>query len=268
MSITKYYASVGSCIYCGAQEWSEGKSRKLGDEHIVPEGLGGKLLLPEASCKACEEKTSQFELEWLRGSFHSARVQKGLGKKRKRSPRFIPLKIQKNGRTVWKQIPIEKYPALIVTLVFDTPDILTGCEPIEKELSGGVAVGTMPTFGLHLQEYLNQGTVSFEPPRNTANSQHLGRMLAKIAHSYTVAELGLNGFKPFLQKIILGSDIRHLGHYIGGTREIPPKINDVYEVRLTTVQSSDRRNYLMVIIRLLADVQGMPEYRVIVGEAH
>jgi hypothetical protein len=268
VALSKTYMPVGSCIYCGSKEWSAGQYRKLGDEHIIPEGLGGKLLLPEASCKVCEEVTSQFEQEWLRSSFYSGRVQKGLGKKKKRPPRYLPLKIQRNGRTVWESIPIEKYPAIIVTLLFDHPDILSGCEPVEKELSGGVAVGILPTFGQHMNEYLAKGEVSFEPPRGKATSRHLGRMLAKIAHSYAVAELGLDGFKPCLQKIILGTDIRHLAHYVGGTREIPPRSNDVYEIGLTTIQSTGNRPYLMATIRLLSDVQGMPEYWVVVGETH
>jgi hypothetical protein len=53
-------------------------------------------------------------------------------------------------------------------------------------------------------------------------------MLAKIAHSYAVAELGIDGFKPFLNKIILGANIHHLSHYVGGTRVIPPASKDAY----------------------------------------
>ena len=94
---TKIYAPVGHCIYCGSREWSPGCNRKLGDEHIVPEGLGGKLILPESSCKSCEKITSKFELEWLRSSFFAVRVQKGLGKKKKRPTRYLPLHIERNG---------------------------------------------------------------------------------------------------------------------------------------------------------------------------
>ena len=234
MALAKIYMPVGSCIYCGSKEWSAGQHRRLGDEHIVPEGLGGILVLPEASCKDCERVTSQLEQEWLKSSFYSARVQKGLGKKKRRPPRYLPLKIQKKGRTVWESIPIEKYPAIIVTLVFHHPDILSDREPVEKELYGGVALGILPTFSQHMKKYLPNEAVIFEPPRSNATSQHLGRMLAKIAHSYAVAELGLEGFKPCLQKIILGTDIRQLAHYVGGTREIPLLSDTVYNIGLTT----------------------------------
>ena len=266
MSLAKSYMPVGRCIYCGSPEWSAGQVRKLGDEHIIPEGLGGKLLLPEASCKDCEGLTSKFELEWLRSAFYTVRVQKGLGKKKKRPPKFLPLQVQRNGRTILESVPLEKYPAMSVTLLFDHPDILSDCAPVEKVLSGGVAIGTLPTFGLLLKPYLDQGTISFVPPRSSATSTLLGRMLVKIAHSYAVAELGIDGFKPFLNQIILGTNIHHLSHYVGGTRVIPPASNDAYEIKLITIKSIGCRPYLMVIIRLLADVQGMPEYWVVVGE--
>ncbi|PTU71923.1 hypothetical protein [Chromobacterium haemolyticum] len=260
------YAPVGRCIYCGATKWSIEESRKLGDEHIIPEGLGGKLVLPEASCKSCENITSAVELEWLRSAYYTARVQKGLGKKKKRPPRFLPLKIHKNGKTYWESVPLEKYPAMIVTLLFDTPEILSGGIPVEKALAGGIAIGTIPTFGKLLKPYLDQGTVTFNPPRSSATSEHLGRMLAKIAHSYAVSELGLTGFTPLLLDIIRGTDTRHLSYYIGGTRELPPSSNDYYEIELTTMESAEKILYLVVKIRLLADVSGMPEYWVVVGK--
>jgi hypothetical protein len=266
VSLTRTYAPVGRCIYCGSFEWSAEQARKLGDEHIVPEGLGGRLLLPEASCRRCEGVTSKFELEWLRGAFYTARVQKGLGKQKKLPSRFLPLQVQKNGQTVWESIPLEKYPAMIVTLLFDHPEILSDCAPAEKTLSGGVAVGILPSFGLRLKPYLDQGAVTFVPPRSSATSEQLGRMLAKIAHSYAVAELGIMGFQPFLRNIILGTDIRHLSHYVGGTRELPPASNNGYEIKLSTVESIGFHSYLMASIRLLSDVQGMPEYWVVVGE--
>lgn len=256
--LAKTYAPVGRCIYCGSSEWSTKQSRKLGDEHIIPEGLGGRLVLPEASCSKCETITSKIELEWLRSGFYTARVQKELGKKKARPPRFLRLQVQRNGRTAWESVPLEKYPAIVVTLLFDKPEILSGCSPVEKVLSGGVAMGILPTFGRLLKPYLDQGAVTFSPPRSTATSEYLGRMLAKIAHSYAVAELGIDGFTPFLTNIILGADTGHLSHYVGGTREIPLASNNVYEIELTTVESAAPHSYLIVTIRLLSDVQGMP----------
>src|SRR5450755_68120 len=40
---------------------------------------------------------------------------------------------------------------------------------------------------------------------------------AKIAHSYTVAELGIGGFHPLLPNLIRGIGPRHLAQYVGGS---------------------------------------------------
>ena len=42
----------------------------------------------------------------------------------------------------------------------------------------------------------------------------IARTVAKIAHSYSVAELGINGFQPLLTDIIIGQAFEY-GHYIG-----------------------------------------------------
>jgi HNH endonuclease len=261
------YASVGKCIYCGANQWSRDDDRGLGNEHIIPEGLGGKLILPEASCRKCEKITGRVELTWQRDSWRPARVQKGLGRRKKVKAATQLLQVESGGQQEIRSIPLDKCPALVTTLCFDPPEILLDNKPIEKQLTGGVSLGTLPNFGVLLKPYLDQGPVSFVPQRKDATSTTLGRMLAKIGHSFAVAELGLDAFKPFLPSVILGTDLRYVAHYVGGTKIIPAASRNVYEIKLEEVRSKNLgRPYFMVSIRVLADIQGMPEYFVIVGE--
>jgi hypothetical protein len=227
--------------------------------------LGGRLVLPEASCRSCEQITSQVELDWLRSTFYAARVQKGFGKKKKRVPRTLPLEVTIKGKSIIKAIPIEKYPALVVTLLFDTPEVLLDIKPVEKLLTGGVAAGILPTFGDLMKEYLAQGSVTFKPPRSSATSTQLGRLLAKIAHAYAVAELGLDGFSPVLLPIILGSDVKYLAHYVGGSREIPQRLPVHYSLNLSSVRSLGGTTFLLVSVRIFSDIQGIPMYKVVVG---
>lgn len=42
----KIYQPVNVCIYCGG-------TGALSDEHIIPFGLGGRWVLPKASCAEC-----------------------------------------------------------------------------------------------------------------------------------------------------------------------------------------------------------------------
>jgi hypothetical protein len=262
----KIYPAVGVCIYCGSLKYEDGSTRRLGDEHIVPAGLGGLLLLKEASCQKCEKITSLVELEWLKSSFYAARVQKRLGRKTNRRLReTLPLEVVVDGRVITKEISLEKFPALVVTLLFDTPEALLDQAPVEKILTGGVAVGMHPAFGELMKEHLAQGIVTLTPPRKSATSTQLGRMLAKISHAYAVAELGIEGFNPVLQPIIRGLDTEHLPHYIGGSRDIPQCLPIHYSLALSVTTSTNGKKFIVVEIRLLSDIQGMPTYRVVVG---
>jgi hypothetical protein len=49
----------------------------------------------------------------------------------------------------------------------------------------------------------------------------LARMLAKVAHSFAVAEIGEENFLPYLKPIILGSDLSYVGSVIGQTKAFP-----------------------------------------------
>lgn len=70
------YKSPGKCIYCGRDD------TELTDEHIVPFGLGGKLVLEQASCKACAKVTGKVEGARLRAMFAPLRSRAGLPSRR------------------------------------------------------------------------------------------------------------------------------------------------------------------------------------------
>lgn len=51
------YPPVDRCIYCGDREVEGG----LTDEHIVPQSIGGALILPRSSCRECAIPTGAVE---------------------------------------------------------------------------------------------------------------------------------------------------------------------------------------------------------------
>lgn len=55
MDAPEVYDPVGYCIYCGSKEGT------LSAEHIVAYALGGKWILPRASCEECGKMTSKTE---------------------------------------------------------------------------------------------------------------------------------------------------------------------------------------------------------------
>jgi hypothetical protein len=82
------------------------------------------------------------------------------------------------------------------------------------------------------------------------------RFLAKIGHSFAVAERGLLGFKPFLLNAVLNKRPMYLSYYVGtsviGTEPLPPA-PDVHEINIREEQIN-RRNLLVVRVQLFADI--------------
>jgi hypothetical protein len=118
---------VGKCVYCGAFEFTPGSGRKLSEEHIVTHGLGGMLVLPEASCESCQVKTKKIEGSVLRTLLWVPRRRlKIRGKSRKREEKLYPVTAVVDGRDVVMHLPLEEHPALLFLMVLNAPGILCG----------------------------------------------------------------------------------------------------------------------------------------------
>jgi hypothetical protein len=184
MSATRFQP-VRRCIYCDATD-------RLGDEHIIAAGLGGEWILPEASCRKCEGIISSIEGACLRGMMHGARLRLALRKRRRKGP---PPRawahIRRNGREMLHAFELSEHPTLLTLPFLGKPTILGGM--------GGIA-GTW-TYRFHLNwAKLRKDRIS--EVTQIIDVYRFGQMLAKIAHAYATAELGLGGFSPLLLDII------------------------------------------------------------------
>ena len=96
------------------------------------------------------------------------------------------------------------------------------------------------------------------------NSETFMRFLAKIAHSYACAILGVNSFTPFLRNYILngGADGRF---FVGGMLSVEPVSPEAYSISLGIIERWDGRKFLSAKIRVLSYL-GTPTYVVIIGE--
>jgi hypothetical protein len=99
------------------------------------------------------------------------------------------------------------------------------------------------------------------------NLDLFGRALAKIAHGFVAGELGLDTFEPYLPDYILGTAPHHGSYFIGKWRdevEKPRLPGLLHQVGVAVVQYPDRA-LLEVRIRLFAEHENTPVYRVIAG---
>ena len=180
------YPAVGRCVYCGTSD------DLLTKEHILPFGLNGNFVLPEASCAACSKITSEVERRVLRGFLERGRLALSMAsrhKKRDRPTSLPAVLIQSDESIVEENLSIIDSLQVVHLPIF-IPPLCLGGRAQDKNPEGMECVGIAT---LHigdpvetLRQYSATG-IRFETPMDV---WAFARMLSKIAHSYHVAEKG------------------------------------------------------------------------------
>jgi hypothetical protein len=175
-------------------------------------------------------------------------------------PTELPLKfIRIDGRREQVMVAAEKFPVACIGFRFSAPSLLRGATP-EETFEGDLVV-----------RYIDAETKEYLSPEGQrvklggVNILAFTRMLAKIAHSYAVAELGLGSFRPLLPDLILGKS-SNAPSLVGGDPTTPSTAPepDLHNVHLRDCIAGNVR-YTLAAIRLFA-FAGMPRYHIVVGE--
>lgn len=258
------------CIYCGSQKYALNRA-KLGDEHVVPEGLGGQLILPWASCQRCEVEINRYEQFCQKDMLLAFRAKENLPTKRlKDRPKELPAYRAQGAELVSVMVPIEEYPLGLMIPKFPSPELLRP-HPLRKSPINTWHLHPKGEFSDRLvqtktggMERLVQSGEWIVRGGHTKDDRYAG-MLAKIAHSYAIGELGLGGFVPLLWERGSLEDkfSRHL--LLGGIdpelADLPSDTRHPLSLRLEEHSGTE---FWIVYLRLFADL-GWPAYRCIVG---
>ena len=253
--LSKVYAPVRQCIYCGDT------TGPLGKEHIIPYGLDGGHVLPRASCPACSRITGKVEEVCLRNLMGKMRARLNLPT---RSPQkrgsTLPLRLcsRVDGRDTERILPIEEFPVFITGYLMPPPGILRG-QPESTTLENGVKFWIQPD-----QKAAAIAGSEWQIPFDI-DPDTFGRLIAKIAHSFAVAELGLSRFQPMLLDMILGRTETGFGHLVGRSPERPPDDNTALHFMRVYNEQTPIGHCLMAEIRLFCCF-GAPTYFVVVGK--
>jgi hypothetical protein len=169
------------CIYCGSKDG-------LTDEHIVPFGLCGNWILPQASCLACDRITSDFERKVLRGFMHNARTVAGFQTRRpKQRPRTIPIQAKRGSEFETIDLPVADSTGFLQLPVLESGAFLAGKPPVKGVIIKGnqtIAFGKPPKdTAAALGTKALQITSNIDVPA-------FARMLAKIGYCVAVAGIG------------------------------------------------------------------------------
>lgn len=253
------YKPVWFCIYCSDGRIRHATKQKLGAEHVIPFGLGGNQILPRASCRRCEKATSAIETTCLHMILGPTRIKLGLPT---RNPEDRPTELtrvlqHRDGRTEAFSISAQDVPLVIPGLKLPPPGILAGQRP-HNRMVGESWIG-------YLDEEIKKQIVDGGPGFRVAtfNNHVFCQMLAKIAHSYAVAEWGFHSFRPLLLDLIFGrSDTA--SYWVGGDMTTKPAdTNGLHKMQLKREMLLGTE-YVVAYITLFC-MFGAPEYRVVVG---
>jgi hypothetical protein len=254
----KVYPPVGRCIYCGATNCD------LGDEHILPQALGGNVILRSASCRACERIVGgQLEgrlLEETTGMFAAMRLRSTFKSKRpKDRPDSLPYTvIGIDGVKRIVNVPANKVPRHWITLLTEAPPgVIAGRGPHAHSQCTVCTLYNPDDFAAFTQP---GETILFN---GAGEGKDLVRFLAKIAHATVVAEKGIEAFEPWLPDFILGNDNCTLDYYVAGYENKIADHKGDHSISIATWEDDGLR--IGAAIRLFCKY-GTPDYEVAVGK--
>jgi hypothetical protein len=247
--------NVGQCIYCGK------KDTKLSNEHIIPLGLNGFLLLKRASCAACASITSDFEREVLRKSLLESRIGLDLPTRNKtKRPKNIKLTVQKNGAERIIQLdPKENFSAMSF-IEYLPPAYLEG-RKVEKGISV-YASRIVQVSGPSIEDLKKKYDFDSLSISTVWGANYFPRLLAKIAYGCAVAEFGLENIeKNYVLPYIMGEKFDGISEWVGTAKD---KI--ITEKGFHTVRGGVNEKMDIIIRIKLFDLWDVPEYLVVVGK--
>lgn len=251
------YEGTGRCIYCGLPE----SGNNLSDEHIIPYGLGGRMVFKRASCIECSNQTHAFEGNVLGTFFKIPRRRLGIKSRRKLFNTVTLTKLAREGEKNIS-VPVESLPKAVTLISFGYPGILAGIPSQEFNSKMQLHAYIFEGDPERVKSLTLGGNVTLTP--GGINFHHYVRMLAKIAHSFAVAELRDEAFTPLLNDFIRrgAKNIDEMLYYIG-KYPVQPKPgtmqNDLHEMWI-----SNHGNFVIVQLRLFACLD-MPINTVVVG---
>lgn len=250
-----YIASPGRCIYC--------PGRPDSDEHIIPQSLGGRLVIENASCKDCRRVTSEFERIVAREMYWPLRLTLGIkGSKKHKTERPTHwMGVLEDGDSI-QDAPIEvgRFPAIYTVMEFAPPGLLIGLPMHSGNPEMKLRLKASDTEIRALCDDLGVGNLKVE---HTLQWAPFARMIAKICHAYAVSVVGLEGMRFYLPELILGTS-GHLSHHVGGLSDPTHELKPPHDLGLA-IQTFNGAPHIVGRTTLFG-ANRFPTYEAVVGE--
>jgi hypothetical protein len=211
----------------------------------------------------------EFETVCLRHMWWPFRIKIGAPSRGKEKPETFMLRrvtvkgINADGSLDYVQgtetaVPPDQFPLVYVAFKFPAPGILIGRNP-DMPVDYEIWTAHNPD---EVRGVIGKDKEGFKIAPGAP--VEFSRLLAKIAHAYAVAELGLGAFEPALAGYIRKHPMRAL-EWIGGDNDLPPSRPALHDIRWRIQCGVDARQFVVVDLRLFSFV-GSPQYHIVVGE--
>lgn len=252
---------IGKCIY-GENHPSD----HLSNEHVLPLGLSGGVILTNASCADCRDITSAFERSCLRWNFGTVRAHQDMPTRRPADrPTHGKLFVRHDEREEIREVPLSEHPNVLAIPEFSSiPGYLTGkLTPPEVAMRlYGDADEIRRRTDLHAEAAISVG--------GSFDMDAFVRLLAKIGHGMMWASFETEDIQPLLLPIILEGKTADAWHLIGaGFRPLPPFDpsfgTGANLIRCEAVEGCNHGVCILTTIQLFSE-WGAPSYTVICGE--
>jgi hypothetical protein len=234
-----FLPSSDCCVYCGCKSL-------LTDEHLIADNIGGRIILPNASCHVCMEETHAFEGQFVRQYCDPFRQRVGIRGKR-RGKKKIPRKFKKleslapsPETAAYTWVGADEHPSSLTLLVLSPPTLIGGMVPVTVIQGFQLPVDTIGMRtdvggGWYFQYEINPFV----------------RTIAKIAHCAAIATFGYGAFEPRLAEAVRGN-LEGINEVVGGTpahlKFLPfdyPK--GMHEIAVTTVEIAGQKHAIVQI---------------------
>ncbi len=261
------YSAVKRCIYCG-QLGSQ--SEPLGEEHIIPQSFGGNYTLPEASCRSCEAVTSAIENHCMLEMISTARPHLNIrGRQKSDFNRKGPVYVPKGPFISSVSVPIDKHPGALMIPALKVAGAFSSAFNRIPTSTNWYVPEARAMFRKAMTPDVAQRAWAIDKSGLNFNKQGLRllqfyRFIAKIGHSFTVAELGNDTFSPTLINMIMGIEPINVDYFVGSelyARAASP-LNHLHEIGFAKPITTRYVEAIVVRVRLFSNLGAPTHYAV------
>jgi hypothetical protein len=261
--------SPGKCIYCGMSL----PPNDLIDEHVIPFALGhNTLVYKKSSCRPCAEIIQPYEQAVLReqlGTFRQ-QVEAPSRTKKKDRPASVSLRfIEVDDFGIPKRdlctriFLLEEAPLVLNLWLLPEARIMRQGAMLGDDFGGPWSFIEQPRADNLFRKIAKEEGVDHVAVKvGEVNRTHFLRFLAKTAHAYACAELGIDGFSPYLNDAVLNRQ-HDLSRYVGGT--LPIELPEEHASTTVFLSIGGKDELIAVFFRFYPQLNS-PAYAVVVGE--